>query len=177
MRRGGAVQVEPVAIEAPGGGGTFLKGIWRGDAYKRQLLLAQRGVGAPEAFVTPEVRQAGVDAHARARRDDQGLGVLHQVRGLGQLFFEQKVGDPVGVGADVPGVSPGPVFHRIALQSCAQVDGALIAYTQAALQVGDADVIAMQQVLSGLVVQRVAGCGYRHECSFFDSFWRFWNKR
>lgn len=157
VRRGGAVQVEPVAVEAPGGGRALLKGVRRGDALERQPLPAQRGVGAPEAAVAPEVGQAGVDAHARARRDDQRLGVLEQVRGAGQFVLQQKVGGPVGIGADVPGIGLGPVFHRVARQGFAQGDGVLVAYAQAALQEGDAGVVGVQHVLPCLVVQRIAG--------------------
>ena len=89
---------------------------------------------------------------------------------MGQFFFEQEVGVPVGLSADVPGVGVSLVLQHVTPQGVAQVDGVLVANAQAALQVGDAGIVGVQHGPAGVVVQRVAGCLGGHGYSFFDSF-------
>ena len=73
-------------------------------------------------------------------------------------------------GTNRPGVGVGLVLQHIAAQGVAQLDGVPVANAQAALQVGNAGVVGVQNGPSGVVVQRVAGGAGGHEYSFFDSF-------
>jgi hypothetical protein len=64
MRTGAAVQVEAVAVEAPGKQGFALKGPGVGHFVKVQTAPTQRRVGPPKARWTAKVWQARVNAQA-----------------------------------------------------------------------------------------------------------------
>ncbi|CAN6484124.1 unnamed protein product [Victoria cruziana] len=112
---GASVELEAVAIEAPGQGRVAREGARAGHGGEFQPGLCECGVGAPETGVAAKVRQARVHAHAGASRDDQGIGFGDEVGsrvaggaqfGGAELVHERHGG--VGAGAHVLAV----VEHR-----------------------------------------------------------------
>ena len=69
------IELEPVAVEAPGEGRVVLEPAGVREVDEPQSLLAKRRVGPPEALVAPEVGEAGVDAHAGPGGDEEGRRV------------------------------------------------------------------------------------------------------
>jgi hypothetical protein len=86
-----AVEVHAVAVEAPGEGGVDDEPLRIGHLLEAEAELAIRGVRAPEAFRTAEIRHAGVDAHAGAGGDEQGVGGGDRVGGAPVLVGEGGV--------------------------------------------------------------------------------------
>jgi hypothetical protein len=55
-----------MAVEPPRDGGIALEPRWRRKVDEGESALPERRVRAPEAFVSAEVRETGVDSHAGA---------------------------------------------------------------------------------------------------------------
>ena len=68
-------------VEAPGEARVAREGGGVGDGFKGDAGLAECGVNAPEAARPAKIRQAGVDAHAGASGDQQGVGGGEPLRG------------------------------------------------------------------------------------------------
>ena len=84
VRRGAAIKLQAVAVKAPGQARIALEGGGLGHLGEGQAGRAQGGIGAPEAFVTAKVGQAGVHTHARTGANNQRLRLAQQVGGAGQ---------------------------------------------------------------------------------------------
>ena len=59
-----------------------------GHFLKRQAKLRDGGVRSPEPFRAPEVRQAGIDAHARSGGNQKRVGSFNGFRCLRDLVVE-----------------------------------------------------------------------------------------
>src|SRR5262249_1878263 len=73
MRRCLAIEVQAMAIEAPGQFGIVREPARVGQ---RNEVEAERGIGrigVPETLVAAKIGQAGIDAHAGACTDQQGI--------------------------------------------------------------------------------------------------------
>jgi hypothetical protein len=102
MRLDAPVEVETVAVEPPGEFRIAAEGFGRGRFLEAQTGLGKRGIGAPEAFGAAKVRQAGIDAHARAGGDQEAIGRRDPFRRA------KEGGGQIGGGANVntPEASP-----------------------------------------------------------------------
>lgn len=75
VRNGRPVKVQPMAVKSPGEFGRFVEPFGIGHLRKIQTQFGDGWVGLPESLSSPEVGEAGIDAHARAGSDQQGVGV------------------------------------------------------------------------------------------------------
>ena len=80
MRNRPAVELEPVAVEAPGELRVVVEPARAREVDEPQPSLAKRRVGLPEALVAPEVGQAGVDPHPGPGGDQEGLRFRDRLR-------------------------------------------------------------------------------------------------
>ncbi len=69
------IQIEPVAIEAPGPDWMGPEGLRTGDSVEVDPLPPKRRVCLPAALFTPKVWQTGVDTDASAGRNYQRIGL------------------------------------------------------------------------------------------------------
>jgi len=76
-----AIEVEPVAVEAPCQRGIFIKPARIGDGGEFQAERLVAWVGTPEPLSSPEVRQSRIDPHAGPRANQQGVGRGNDRRG------------------------------------------------------------------------------------------------
>lgn len=74
VRLRGAIEVQPMAVEAPGQRRIVLEPVRIGEGLKSQTQPGVRRIRLPESLGAPEVRQAGVHAHAGAGPDEQCIG-------------------------------------------------------------------------------------------------------
>jgi hypothetical protein len=91
VREGRAVEREPVAVEAPAERrvGLEVRRVRGLDEAVAEPLV--RRVRLPEPAVAPEVGQPGVDAHAGASADDEGVRLADRVCGPAGRGFERGV--------------------------------------------------------------------------------------
>ena len=92
MRLRRAVQLQAMAVEAPGPRRMVVEGVRAGDAGEVDPLPGQCRVGVPEPGGAPEVRQARIHAHACARCNDQRIGLQQQLGGVAQGIRVQGKG-------------------------------------------------------------------------------------
>src|SRR5690606_32747590 len=69
MRRSTSIQIQPMAVEAPGQLRAFAKGVWRSNGIEVDAAAPQRRVAAPETLVAAEIRQTRIHAHTGSRHD------------------------------------------------------------------------------------------------------------
>jgi len=53
-----------------------------GKIGKLQTQMPEGWIGVPETFVSPKIRQAGIDAHARSGSNDERIGRANPIGGL-----------------------------------------------------------------------------------------------
>lgn len=87
VRDRGSVQIETMAVEAPGGSRLRLEGVRIGNVVKIDPGPPQGRINAPKTTRPPEIRHAGIDTHAGARGNDEAVGMGQQIRGLDGCTF------------------------------------------------------------------------------------------
>lgn len=90
MGLGVAVEIEAVAVEAPGELGVAFKSRWTGYAGEFQACPGQCGIRLPEAFIATKVGQPGIHTHASACGDDEGISRFDQLGGMGNRSGVRK---------------------------------------------------------------------------------------
>eukprot|EP00754_Rhynchopus_humris_P022737 Rhum_TRINITY_DN14803_c0_g2::Rhum_TRINITY_DN14803_c0_g2_i1::g.119649::m.119649 len=85
VRHGRAVQLQAVAVEAPGKGRVGVEPRRVGHRGEANTEVPQGRVVLPQPLVASKVRQAGVDAHPGTGGDDDHVGPADSVRGLSEL--------------------------------------------------------------------------------------------
>ena len=91
VRHGGAVEIQPVAVEPPRErriGGERLR---TGDRLEPQAAATERRIGAPEPLRAAKVGQSGIDAHAGSGGDEQPVGGREQRGGTANRVFRPGV--------------------------------------------------------------------------------------
>ena len=84
VRLGAAVEVQPVAVEAPREARLPLKPVRAGDIFKRDAPRRQRRVGSPEPLRATKIRQPRVHAHSRPRANQKRICLRDQRSGAGE---------------------------------------------------------------------------------------------
>jgi len=74
VRRGRPVQVEPMAVEAPGQLGVRLEPPRVRHVREREAEVPVRRIRIPEALIAPEVGKPAVDSHSGTGVDDECIG-------------------------------------------------------------------------------------------------------
>ncbi len=81
VRHGCTVHREPMAVKAPREARTLAKRARRSDLVECIADMAEPRVRAPQPFGAAKIRQSGIDADARARRDEQRIGARQRANG------------------------------------------------------------------------------------------------
>ena len=84
VRNGAPVEVQAVAVEAPGERGVVEEPLGVRELLEAQAQLAERGVGVPEPLRAAEVGEPRVDSHPGAGRDHERLGLVDGAGGEGE---------------------------------------------------------------------------------------------
>lgn len=73
-----AIERQTMAIKPPGQLGRTPKRVRAGNVLKIHTRLAQRRISPPKPALAPEVRQAGIHAHAGTGGNDECIRLLYQ---------------------------------------------------------------------------------------------------
>lgn len=92
MRDGLAVEPQSMAVKAPAQSAVLLEAGRGRYLLEGDPLPFERGVRAPEALRSSKIRQARVDAHARAGANQNGTGFSYEGSGPPNKFVDMRWG-------------------------------------------------------------------------------------